>query len=186
MHTERWTARARDNTWLLADTQDGRGELRHFSISLGTEVYNSSGFYWHGLMGGTYETVPGNPSYIIDARKGTQFPATGHNRQNPLQERKDMSTVQKIQQERRERRERGTFERLYDEWDAAEITHVGVFRQSVKGETWQRLCTIVRTHDDRDGEPVWSILGRLNDVTWEDALAWLVDNRIEVDAVEWV
>lgn len=186
MYTQTWSTKVGDSTHKFADTGDGYGELRRFTLSAGTDVFNSAGYGWTGLPSGSYETVPGNPAVIIDPHKGTMFHSNTSNSLNRLQEKPPMSTVQKIQQERRENRERGAYERMYSEWDAAETGKVGVFLLTVKGETQRRLCTIVNTHEDRDGEPLWSILGRLNDVTWEDALAWLVENRVAADEVDWV
>lgn len=153
-------------------------------VSSGQTLSNDDGFAWIALPADTYQLVPDRPNVIVNA-KGKQFFA-GANYQDPNREKRtEVSTVAKIQQERRERRERGTFERLYEEWDNAEKGEIGVFERTVRGYSQRHLSVLVHTHDSHEGEPMWSILGELNDVTWEDALAWLVDNRIGIEDVTW-
>ena len=146
---------------------------------------NDQGFAWIGLPQGRYQIVPGRPDQIVNA-KGRVFRAGELNYRDPAQERKPMSTIETIRRERREARERGKLEELYAEWDNTERGQVGVFSRRLRGESQLWRCTIVHTHDDRDGEPMWSITGEVNQVPWEDALAWLVDNRIAPEDVSWV
>jgi len=154
-------------------------------VSAGQTLSNDDGFAWIGLPSGSYQLVSGRPNIIVNS-KGREFRAGELNYQDPTQEKKNMSTIETIRRERREARERGKLEELYAEWDAASRSHVGAFNRKMRGESQLWRCTIVHTHDDRDGEPMWSILGEVNQVPWEDALAWLVDNRIAPEDVSWV
>jgi hypothetical protein len=181
MYQERWyrqTGEANRYEW----HPDGADWV---SISKGTVIGNDQGFAWVGLPDGSYQLVPGRPNLLVNV-KGREFRAGELNYHNPQEERKPMSTIETIRRERREARERGKLEELYAEWDNTERGQVGVFSRRLRGESQLWRCTIVHTHDDRDGEPMWSITGEVNQVPWEDALAWLVDNRIAPEDVSWV
>lgn len=139
----------------------------------GATITNSDGFVWKNIPPGPYQVVTTAPDRLVTS-KGMSYYGQIQQKEEPL------STARIIAQEKRLARERVKVEEQYEAWDMAFDTSIPVvgFAFGIIQNKEPRVAACVQAVE---GE--WSVTEGPSRVSWEDLLAWLIENNVSPEDI---